>query len=88
MGFGSMLFHSASALREAVNNNRVFVMDDTWKNVGQGFVDASPGGVAKCPNTEATLPWECYFRPVSSCTVADALAVANVSSVDELMNNR
>jgi hypothetical protein len=88
-GFGSTLNATASALREAINDNRVFVMDDTWDTVSvQGIVDPSPRGVAKCPNTKATLPWECYFRPVSSCSVADALAVANVSSVDKLMNNR
>jgi hypothetical protein len=84
-----MVQQAAPALREAVDDNRVFVMDDHWEAVsGQGIVDPLPGGAAKCPNIAATLPWECYFRPVSSCTVADALAVANVSSVDELMNNR
>jgi hypothetical protein len=89
MGLGAVLFSAAAALRQAVNDNRVFLMDDRWTAVSsQGIVDPSPGGRIKCPNNNATLPWECYFRPVSSCTIADALAVAKVSSVDELMSNR
>jgi hypothetical protein len=89
MGLGAVLFSAAAALRQAVNDNRVFLMDDRWTAVSsQGIVDPSPGGRIKCPNNNATIPWECYFRPVSSCSIADALALANVSSVDELMSNR
>jgi len=75
--------------RQAVNDDRVFVMDDRWTAVSsQGIVDPSPGGRSKCPNIYATQPWECFFRPLSGCTVADALALANVLSVDELLSSR
>ena len=55
--------------------NRVMVMDDAW-SLGlstQGLVDATPGGQSKCPNKSAQSPMECYFKPISRCSLADAL---------------
>ena len=51
------------------------VMDDAW-SLGlstQGLVDATPGGQSKCPNKSAQSPMECYFKPISRCSLADAL---------------
>ena len=75
--------------RTALTLNRVMVMDDAW-SLGlptQGLVDDTPGGQSKCPNKSAQSPMECYFKPVSRCSLADALQVAGERSLHTMLRN-
>mmetsp|Transcript_13465 Transcript_13465/g.25730 ORF Transcript_13465/g.25730 Transcript_13465/m.25730 type:complete len:407 (+) Transcript_13465:61-1281(+) len=80
-GFGAALVSAVAALHFAERSGRVMVIQADWN---QGFFSGLHNS-SDCPNKAAVNPWECYFMPPSSCTVADALEAVHVKSIADLL---
>lgn len=64
-GFASAFGLFGGALMQARLRNRILIMDER-----SGW--AYNGGPGNCPDAPSTGQWGCYFRPVGSCTYANA----------------
>jgi len=84
MGFGAALMSAVAAFRVATHQKRVFLIHAEW---GSGFYSGVTNS-SLCPNAAAQDAWQCYFEPISSCTVEDALNIAGVKTAEELRRNR
>jgi len=84
MGFGAAIMSAVAAFRVAQHQNRVFLIHAEW---GSGFF-ASVANSSLCPNQNAPDAWECYFQPISSCTMEDAIKRAGVKTPAELKLKR
>ena len=68
-GFGAVMYSIAVMLSRAAVDGRTLILDFQW-NKGWFTHAIGPEG---CPNRDAQAPWDCYFRPFSSCSLAQAL---------------
>lgn len=77
-GLGAVAHGLVHIIHEWSNKGYIVLLDIPFGHGFWHFKNAS-----SCPNNQGGA-WECYFEPISNCTIKDALARAGVSTLNEV----